>query len=207
MPVCTKSWSSPGGQAQRERRHQQVLAADAELVQPRSDAAGRQDAVGDREQQHEQHPGHVRRRRHAERGDGAEQVLHGAAPRRAHDVADEAAADERQQQRADGQLDRVEQAVADQLGDRRVQDVGVAEVAGDDAAQPHQVLQRKRPVEAEVAADRRHCLVARVGPGQRGGRVPRREAQQQEDDQRRQEHHHDRGGEPAKHIADHGYDR
>jgi hypothetical protein len=76
-----------------------------------------------------------------------------------------------------------------------------AEIAGEDAAEPADELDRQRLVEAEHLAQPVDVVGGREVAGDQRRGVPRREVDQEEDDHRHHRHHRQRGGEPPEHVV------
>ena len=122
-------------------------------------------------------------RHHAEHDDDAhaDAVEQAALPERGND-AERDADTEHDHRAADEQDDGVQRLVEDEPGDGLVEAGGLAQIALQQVAQPHEVLDVGRAVEAEVAAHPGDRLgVAGLAPQQADRRVARQRLKQDED--------------------------
>ena len=120
--------------------------------------------LGEEEDQHDPEP--EARKRHAEQRDRrAERVPDRAAPNRREDPERDGDG-ERQGERAEGELDRRAEAIADQRGDRVAGLERAPEIAAQGRAGPAEILQRDRAVEPQPLADLRGGLLRELAADQ-----------------------------------------
>ena len=191
------------GVAEHEGRHDRRRKALAPIL-PRADIARRRQPAerhGEEEDQHDAEP-EVRRRDAPQRQHVDGVVDPGVALDRRDDAGGDAD-QERDRHRHDGELERHRQLLQDQLHHRLLQPHRLAEVAGEHALDPVQVLDRDRLIEAVLAPDlldhRRVALLARHD--QR--RIAGQELLQREDDHRHEEQRRQKLHEPAADEGEH----
>ena len=90
----------------------------------------------------------------------------------------------RDQHREEGQRQCRFDPLADQRGDRLLEEEAFAEIARQHPARPDEELLHHRLVEAELAADLRHLFGIGIVAGDDRGRIRRRQAEHQEDKDR-----------------------
>ena len=90
-----------------------------------------------------------------------------------------------------------DQAVADELGDRGAVGVAVAEIEGQQPADPLQVARQQRLVEAVLGAQRGQRIGPRVGAQHDQRRIAGQHLDHGEDDDRGERQRYQRGGEAA----------
>jgi hypothetical protein len=112
----------------------------------------------------------------------------------------------RDQHREEGQRQRGLNPLADQRGDRLLEEEAFAEITRQHPARPDEELLHHRLVEAELAADLRHLFGVGVVAGDDRGRVRRCQAQHQEDKDRNDQQHGNGAEQPPQEIAIHGHD-
>jgi hypothetical protein len=124
------------------------------------------------------------------------------------DDADQDAEDDRDDDGEERQLECHREAPRELVEDRLARPVGAAEVpAGDDAADPFEVLGVHRSVEAQVVAEGGQGRGVGVALHHAGGHVARHEAHEGEDQDAHQEERRDRQGQAAEQVPLHGVDR
>jgi hypothetical protein len=162
------------------------------VVEERDVAAGREPLQADGEQHDQEQPEPEVRHGEADEGDGGRRVVRRlASPGCGDDPGDDP--DQRAEQHGqEGELERDRQPRDDRVPDRQLPLVG-AEIAPEDVPHPGDVLDRERPVEPVVVADRGEHLGVAVLAAERERRVTRQRTHPSEDDHARQREH-DQGG-------------
>ena len=179
------------------------MSPDAAVAEEVDHAADRQPGEAHAEPEDEEDAEPEGRRRYAdEHGDGDQLVLPAVLPDGGDD-AEEDAEDAGEDERRAGKEKRRIEALPELDDDRLVEDVGAAEIAGQDVADPDQVLLGQRPVEAELLVQRLHVFGRGEGAedGMRGvaGNQPDDE---EDDDADAEDHRHDHQ-ETAERVGEH----
>ncbi len=193
------------GGGQGERGEHQV----GEEVAGTAAAVGREHAGGGEPPEPEREDHHQHDAEPEDRHAGAEERRHRAQPieqrvgaRRGADAEGDAA-DGGEEQRARGQEQRGLEPLHHLGQHRTLHPERAAEIALEDAADPVQILDVERPVEAELGAQAREIFLRGLRSEHHLRRVSRREVQDEEHDQRDAQQDRPQVQEPAQKITAH----
>src|SRR3954470_16013917 len=110
---------------------------------------------------------------------------------------------DRDQHGEEGQRQRRLNALADQRGDRLLEEEAFAEIAGQHPARPDDELLQHRLVKAELLADLRDLLAVGAIAGKDRRRIRRRQPQHQENKDRYDQHHGNGAEQSPEQVAIH----
>src|SRR5258708_4499346 len=188
---------------ERDRREDEPAEVVERILGEPDVAAGMRDPEHESEHEDEDEPEEEVRQRHArERQPRREQVEGAVVPHRGQ-CPDDEGHDDRQRDGREPELERRRHPLADRLEDRLVRADRAAEVAGDGARDPGDVLHWQRPVDAQLLTDNVHARWVGLLAGDDADGVARREMQQAEDDHRDEDRHRDHEHEAAKDVLRH----
>ena len=181
---------------QGDRRKDQVLQEQPEILRDAHVSLHRQPAELERHQPDQQVGEHEHRHREAHHREAHQRAVEPAAEAPCRDHAEGYRHRYRDQDGQRGEGQRRLEALGDQRGHLDAEVERLAEVAREQLAQPDAELRDDRPVEAQALADLLDLLGVGGVAGHDRRRVARRQAQQEEYQHRDDQQDRDRRGKP-----------